>query len=56
MSIDKGIVTGVHPKASQGILQPSSEDDLLIIYVALSFQECHMGSYWVQPFQLDSFI
>ena len=41
MSIDKCIVTGVHPKASQGILQPSSEDDLLIIYVALFFLECH---------------
>ena len=41
MSVDKCIVTGAHPKASQGILQPPSADDLLIIYVALLFLECH---------------
>ena len=33
MSVDKCIVTGVHPEASQGILQPPSADDLLIINI-----------------------
>ena len=37
----------VHPKASQGILQPSSADDLLIIYVALLFLECHKWGHTV---------
>ena len=36
MSIDKCMVTGVHPKASQGILQPPSADDLLIINIVTS--------------------
>ena len=33
MSVDKCIVTGVHPEASQGLLQPPSADDLLIINI-----------------------
>ena len=36
MSVDKCLVTGVHPEASQGILQPPSADDLLIINIVTS--------------------
>ena len=55
MSVDKCLVTGVHPEASQGILQPPSADDLLIINIVTGVHpEASQGT--LQPPSADDLL